>query len=60
MVLSVLFLAISASLAPAPVVAQSGDLNSLGRVLSRFENLSTFAELLTVSLKQNSCKLTVY
>lgn len=51
MVLSMLFLAISASLAPALVVAQSGDINSLGRVLSRFENLSTFTELLTVSLK---------
>lgn len=38
----------SLALLPAPTVAQSGDLNSLSRVLSRFEHLSVFANLLKV------------
>lgn len=50
---SMLHYGVLASLAlfPALVVTQSGDLNSLSLVLSRFEDLSTLAELITVILR---------
>lgn len=37
------------ALFPAPIFAQSGDLNSLILVLSRFEDLSIFTALITVT-----------
>lgn len=38
----------SMALFPVPIVAQSGDLNSLSTVLNRFQDLSTFAEIIAV------------